>query len=90
MTNLNKLKSLALKAVKKENYNDQPFFKPSEVLSLIEEIEAYRECLKFYADPDPVVGYWPDESDVVRYDGYVQHVFGKRAREVLKKFGGSE
>ena len=74
MTNLNKLKALALEAVKEENYNDQPFFKPSEVLSLIEEVEAYRACL--YHIAHTMDHETEDEQDL--------------AGEVLNKFGGRD
>jgi hypothetical protein len=88
MTNLNKLKALT-------------------VLSLIEELTAYRECLEFYADPENWIkrytNHWVakggphlDDEMILDYKhpgtdwvGTIT-VSGKRAREVLKKFGGSD
>jgi hypothetical protein len=64
---------------------------PDVVLSLIEELEAYRECLKFYARPSDYYGYEDDESDFIDLEtGRVHELNGRRAREVLNKFGGRE
>lgn len=59
-------------------------------------VQAHREGLKaleFYANPDPITGYFSDEGPYTFFDGHsdtTDTYFGRRAREFLSKHGGDE
>jgi hypothetical protein len=59
-------------------------------LRAIEELEAYRACLQFYADPNGEC--WaacrPQDTAETCCHMIGENSGGEKAREVLKKFGG--
>jgi len=101
MTNLNHLKSIVLAATSGEwksiDGGEITGIRVDLVTAteLIEEIEAYRAALQFYADSENYQYIFEDESRTIlkvfeTYGPYSIGDLGVKAREVLKKFGGRD